>query len=84
MWGYVKAAWKVLWEHPKMQVDIQLDEPTDFVVNLYDLSQHLITSRKVTAQQTYQFTEHLNGKPGAYIFQFITPHEAYYRIIIVQ
>jgi YegS/Rv2252/BmrU family lipid kinase len=26
MWGYVKAAWKVLWSHSKMQVLIQTDE----------------------------------------------------------
>jgi hypothetical protein len=66
------------------QVDILLDNPTDFVVNLYDLSHHLINSRSVTGQQSYQFTEHMNGKPGTYIFQLITPKEEYYRIIIIQ
>ena len=25
MWGYLKAAWKVLWEHSKMQVEIKVD-----------------------------------------------------------
>ncbi|MEO6729875.1 MAG: diacylglycerol kinase family protein [Ferruginibacter sp.] len=25
MWGYLKAAWKVLWEHAKMQVEIKMD-----------------------------------------------------------
>ena len=25
MWGYVKAAWKVLWSHPKMDVEIQVE-----------------------------------------------------------
>jgi diacylglycerol kinase (ATP) len=25
MWGYVKAAWKVLWEHPKMAVEIKVE-----------------------------------------------------------
>lgn len=24
MWGYIKAAWKVLWRHPKMEVEIQV------------------------------------------------------------
>ncbi len=66
------------------RVDIQLDEPTDFEINLYDLSQQLISSRKVTGQQSYQFTEHINGKPGSYIFQFISSDREYYRIIIVQ
>jgi diacylglycerol kinase (ATP) len=26
MWGYVKAAWKVLWRNPKMQVKIETDK----------------------------------------------------------
>ncbi|MBC7887738.1 MAG: YegS/Rv2252/BmrU family lipid kinase [Ferruginibacter sp.] len=25
MWGYIKAAWKVLWQQPKMQVEIRVD-----------------------------------------------------------
>ncbi len=25
MWGYIKAAWKVLWEQPRMQVDIKVN-----------------------------------------------------------
>jgi diacylglycerol kinase (ATP) len=26
MWGYIKAAWKVLWRYPKMQINIKIDE----------------------------------------------------------
>lgn len=26
MWGYVKAAWKVLWQHSKMQLEIKVDD----------------------------------------------------------
>ncbi len=25
MWGYIKAAWKVLWQHSKMQVELQVN-----------------------------------------------------------
>lgn len=25
MWGYIKAAWKVLWRYPKMQITIKID-----------------------------------------------------------
>ena len=28
MWGYIKASWKVLWEHAKMEVDIKADGKT--------------------------------------------------------
>lgn len=26
MWGYIKASWKVLWTHSRMQVDIRIDD----------------------------------------------------------
>lgn len=26
MWGYVKAAWKVLWQHPRIEVTLQIDD----------------------------------------------------------
>src|SRR3982751_1465861 len=26
MWGYVKAAWKVLWQQPQMTVDLKIDD----------------------------------------------------------
>ncbi|MGN6494551.1 MAG: diacylglycerol/lipid kinase family protein [Agriterribacter sp.] len=26
MWGYIKAAWKVLWQHDKMELSIQVDD----------------------------------------------------------
>jgi diacylglycerol kinase (ATP) len=26
MWGYIKAAWKVLWHYPKMTVEIKIDD----------------------------------------------------------
>lgn len=29
MWGYTKAAWKVLWNHNRMQVDIAIEPPKE-------------------------------------------------------
>lgn len=65
-------------------VSIQFDKPTDFVVNLYDLTQHLIKSRKVTGQQFYQFTDQINGKPGTYFLQIVTGNEETYKVLILQ
>lgn len=31
MWGYVKAAWKVLWKHSKMRVEIKTDKDSEFI-----------------------------------------------------
>jgi diacylglycerol kinase (ATP) len=29
MWGYIKAAWKVLWSHNRMQIDIAVEPPKE-------------------------------------------------------
>lgn len=66
------------------QVAIQFDKPTDIVINLYDLSQQLVYSKELSGQDIYQFSDHINGKPSAYILQLMTPQEEYYRMIILQ
>ena len=66
------------------QIAINLNKPTDIKINIYDLSHHLIFSREESGQASYQFSDHINGKPGAYIIQLITPQTEFYRIIILQ
>ena len=66
------------------QVTIQFEKPTDIIISLYDLSQKLIDTKKVSGQDFYQFSDRLNGKPSAYILQLVTPQEEYYRMIILQ
>lgn len=66
------------------QVAIKLHKPTDIKINIYDLTQQLIFSREESGQDSYQLSDHINGKPGAYIIQLITPQTEFYRMMIIQ
>jgi len=63
---------------------IQLDKPDDIKINIFDLSQQLIFSQELKGQATSEVYGHLNGAPGAYVFQIITPDAVFYRMIILQ
>lgn len=68
--------------HYKMT--LTLDKPSDIQVNVYDLHQRLIYSKKGTGQSSYLFTGQIKGAAGSYTVRIITPETEYSRIIIVQ
>ena len=68
----------------RYKMRITLDKPANVQIQVYDLHQHLVQSKKLTGQSSYLYTGYLNGPAGSYTVRVITPESEFSRIIIVQ
>jgi hypothetical protein len=63
---------------------VNMDKPTDIQIQVYDLNQHLLDSKKGSGQVSYLFSGYINVPSGSYFVRLITPETELYRILIVQ
>jgi hypothetical protein len=66
------------------KISVTLDKPADIKIQVYDINQQLIDSKKGTGQAVYLFSEYINASKGAYTVKLITPETELSRIIILQ
>lgn len=66
------------------KITVTLDKPTDIQIQVYDLHQRLLETRKGAGQSDYLFSGHLNAPAGAYTVRLVTPDTEMNRIIILQ
>jgi hypothetical protein len=63
---------------------IKLDKPTDIQIQIYDLNQHLIETKKGKDQASYFISGYINAPAASYFVRLTTPETEIYRILIVQ
>ena len=65
-------------------LNITLEQPTNIKIQVFDMHQRLLNTRKGEGQSEYQFSGFINGVPGVYTIVLITPEEEISRKIIVE
>ena len=66
------------------KLSIILDKPTDILVEVFDLSQRLIDSKKVAGQTSYLLPGYIKGAAGTYMIRITTQETKFYRMIVLQ
>jgi hypothetical protein len=65
-------------------IAVSLNKKSDIQIEVYDLNQHLLDTKKGSGQASYLFTRFINAPSGPYFVRLITPETEVYRIMILQ
>jgi len=66
------------------QLSVELENSTDVLIEIYDLSMKRLDSYKGSGQSSYLFSKHINGPPATYFIRLLTPSFESYRMMVIQ
>jgi hypothetical protein len=66
------------------QMAVTLNKPTAVQIQVYDIYQHLVDSKKGSGKSAYLFSGKLNAPAGAYTVKLITPETTMNHMLILQ